>query len=382
MTKRWQLPLVLAASLALSGCSWFGSDDEVKPNPLVEFEAEKKIERLWSASAGAGSGSAYLNLSPAVEGERIFAVDAEGEVFAFDRNTGERLWQADLDTRISGGTGAGYGVAVVATIDGFVVALDSETGKELWRTDVRAEVVSQPQINEDLVVVQAINGTASALDRLTGEHRWTYDARIPNLTLRGTSSPIVIGNATFVGFASGKLVALDNATGNEIWSRRVALAKGRSELERMVDIDGRALLHDRILYVPSYQGRLAAIDPFSAQILWAEEISTFHSLAEGYGNIYVSDSDDAVQAVDRNSSASVWRQPALSNRAISAPVATASEVLVADFEGYLHAMSQLDGHFVARYKFDSSGVSGDMLAVDDIIYLLSNDGQLEALTLN
>lgn len=382
MAKRWQLPLVLVASMAVTGCSWFGSDDEVKPEPLVQFEAEKEVERLWSASAGSGSESIYLNLTPAIDGNSIFAADADGEVFGFDRKTGDRLWQTDLDVKLSGGVGAGYGIVAVALESGSVIALDSATGEERWRASVGSEVVSQPQMNESLLVVQAIDGKVTAFDATSGERRWVYDAQIPNLTLRGTSSPIVVANATFAGFANGKLVALDNETGNEIWSRRVALPKGRSELERMVDIDGRPLLRDRMLYVPSYQGRLAAIDPFSAQVVWAEEVSTFHSIAEGYGNLYVSDTDDAVQAVDRSSSASVWHQPALANRQISAPVTSASEVLVADFEGYIHVMSQLDGRFVARYKFDSSGVSGDMLVVDDIIYVLSNDGQLAALTIN
>jgi len=382
MSKRWQLPLVLVASLTVSACSWFGSDDEVEPAPLVEFESEKQIERLWSSSAGAGSGSIYLNLMPAIAGERIFAVDVNGRVFGFERSNGDEIWETDLDLEISGGVGAGYGAVVVAGVDGLIIALDAETGEERWRSKVDSEVVSQPQLNEELVVVQAIDGKVTAFDGITGERRWVYDAQIPNLTLRGTSSPIVVANATFAGFANGKLVALQNETGNEIWSRRVALPKGRSELERMVDIDGRALLRDRMLYVPSYQGRLAAIDPFSAQVVWAEDISTFRSIAEGYGNIYVSDADNAVQAIDRSTSASVWRQPALSHRYISAPATTASEVVVADIEGYIHAMSQLDGRFVARYHFDSSGVSGDMLVVDDIIYVLSNDGRLEALTIN
>ena len=382
MAKRWQLPLVVFASLMISACSWFGGEEEVEPNPLVEFEAEKQFEKLWSVSVGSGIDDPYLKLSPVVDGDRIYASDESGHVFAFDRNSGERLWDTELEVNVSGGVGAGYGVVAVASVDGFVVVLDSDTGEERWRSSVSSEVVSAPQMNDSLVVVQAINGKATAFDSFTGEHRWTYDAQIPNLTLRGTSAPLVTANVTFAGFANGKLVALDNNTGNEVWTRRVAAAKGRSELERMVDIDGRALLRDQTLYVPSYQGRLVAINPYNSQIIWAQDMSTYQGLAEGYGNIYVSDTDDAVQAIDRDSSASVWRQPALSNRSIGAPVTTVTDVLVADGLGYLHAMSQLDGHFVARYKIGSSGVSGDMLVVDDIIYLLSKGGQLEALTLN
>lgn len=113
--------------------------------------------------------------------------------------------------------------------------------------------------------------------------------------------------------------------------------------------------------------------------MWAQDVSSYHSLAHGFGNVYVSESNDAVQAFDRGSSASVWRQTELENRGITAPVAIGNDVAVADYEGYIHFMSQTDGHFVSRYKLDSSGVYGDMIVKDDVLYVLSNSGRLAAL---
>ena len=382
MKSLCRLAAVSIASLIIAGCGFWGDDgEEVEPNPLVSFEAEKTVSVLWSASVGSGLGNKYHQFRPAIDGEHIFASDKDGSVYAFDVKTGKKVWEVELETTIVGGVGAGVGRVAVANEEGEVVVLSAEDGAELWRANVNSEVTSAAQFNEELAVFQLINGKVIAFDIVTGVQRWLYYSQIPRLTLRGTSSPIVASDVTFAGFASGKLVAIDNAKGAAIWESRVALPQGRSELERMVDIDGRPLLVDRMIYVSSYQGRLVAINPFRAQVVWAQDVSSYHSLAEGFGNIYVSESNDAVQAFDRASSASVWRQAELENRGITAPATIGSDVVVADYEGYLHVMSQTDGHFVARHKVDSSGVYGDMLVKDDVLYVLTNSGRLAALSI-
>ncbi len=373
---------VVVLATILTGCGLWSSDaEEIKPAPLVSFDAEKKVDVMWSFSVGSGYGSQFNQLRPAIDGDKIFATDKDGTVVGLDKATGKKAWQVELNMPVVGGVGAGFGKVAVAGEEGEVVVLSTDDGSELWRANVRSEVTAAAQFNRDLAVFQLINGKVIAFDADTGRRIWTYDSQVPRLTLRGTSSPIVASDVTFAGFASGKLVAINNEQGAVLWESRVALPRGRSELERMIDIDGRPLLVDNMLYVVSYQGRLVAINPFRAQVVWAQDASSYHSLAAGFGNVYVSEENDAVQAFDRGSSASVWRQTKLENREISAPVTLGTTVAVADFEGYIHFMSQTDGRFVARYKLDSSGVYGDMISEDDVLYVLSNDGRLAALSL-
>lgn len=369
-------------SVALAGCGiWGDSGEQVEPNPLVSFEEEKKVEVLWSVSVGAGPGSKYHQIQPSIDGDKIFAVDKDGSVFAFALASGEKLWEVELELPVVGGVGAGYGKVALASEEGEVVVLSAEDGSELWRAEVSSEVSSIPQFNQELAVFQLINGKVVAFEAATGKRLWTFDSLIPRLTLRGTSTPFVSSDVTFAGFANGKLVAIDNTKGSQLWETRVALPQGRSELERMVDIDGKPLIVDRMLYVTSYQGRLVAINPFRAQVVWSKDVSSYRSLATGFGNLYVSESNDAVQAFDIATSASVWRQDALENRRITSPMTVGSEVAVGDYEGYVHFMSQTDGHFVARYKVDSSGLNGDMLVSDNVLYVLGNSGRLSALSL-
>lgn len=382
MKMLWRLPALCMAVLTLSACGWFGGEKEAEPSPLVDFDAEAEIEVLWSQSVGEGLGSKYRQLSPAFNNQHLFVTDKAGHVFAFDKKSGAKIWDTELGAVISSGVGVGFGQVAIATENGELILLNSTSGEELWRTQMSAEVISAPQFNDSLVVVQSIDGKLTAFNIADGKQAWVFDAQIPNLTLRGTGAPIVTANVTFAGFSNGKLVAIDNATGNEGWARQVAIPKGRSALERIVDLDGRMLLSEGMLYIPSYQGRLAAINPYNAQVVWTQDVSSYRGVANGFGNVYLTDSNDGVQAFDQRTSASVWLQPALTYRQVGSPLVVGDYVLVTDMQGYLHVMSQVDGRFVARRSIDSAGISADMAVSDDIVYVISNDGRLEALTVN
>ncbi|MFW1678449.1 outer membrane protein assembly factor BamB [Pontibacter sp. JAM-7] len=380
--KRLHLLSAGLVCLLLAGCGFFGDGgDAIKPSPLVDFEPQKQVKVLWSVNVGEGLGSKYQQIQPVVGEDAVYATDVEGNVFAYRRDSGELIWQQSLQQTIVGGVGAGFGQLAVAAENGEVIVLNAEDGTELWRATLNSESIVPAQFNKEIVVFQVITGNLVAFNAQTGQRLWTFDTQIPGLTLRGTSSPIVAADVTFAGFANGKFIAIDNNKGVELWDVRVALPEGRSELERLVDIDARALLVDKTLYVNSFQGRLVAINPFRAEILWSKDISSHRAMASGFGNIYVSEANDAVQAFDLGSSASVWQQTQLANRQITAPTVLGNAVAVGDSEGYIHFMSQVDGSFVARHRIDSYGLSGAPVSSDDVLYMMSDNGRLVALTL-
>lgn len=381
--KYWKKAAVLLAlGVSLTGCSMFSGEDTVEPSPLVSFEAEQQFQKLWSLSTGGNMGDKFHQLVPSIDGQQIFAVSAQGDLVAADLSSGKANWRVELDTPIGGGVGAGNGIVVLATESGEVIAFDTTDGQERWRYQASSEVISQPQMNAELVVVQQLDGKITALDVITGEQRWSYDSQIPRLSLRGTSAPVVAADLTLAGFANGKLVAVENQNGIPVWEQRIALSEGRSELERIVDIDGKLLVYNRLVYAGSYQGRLVALSPGSGQVVWSQDLSTYRSLAGGFGNVYAVSDRDHVLAFDARSGASVWRQDAMEHRRLTAPVVLGNSLVVADAEGYLHALSQVDGHFTARHRVSSAGVQSDLLVRDDVLYVLSNDGRLTALKLN
>lgn len=374
--------LLIACSLVLPACSWWGGEVEIEPAKLVDFEAEKKVKVLWRKSVGAGLGEEFNKLSLAVNGNAIYATDIEGSIFAFDRNNGATLWSTELETPIVGGVGVGPNHVAVATESGEIVMLNADDGAQMWRQQMSSETLSPVQMNTEIAVAQLQNGKLVAMNISTGERLWTYDSQIPRLTLRGTSSPIVAANVTIAGFANGKLVAVNNDSGAELWERRVTVPEGKTELERLIDIDARPLYIDGVIYIVSYQGKLVAVSASDAQIIWSQNASSYQSLAAGFGNIYVSQANGFIEAFDQRSSASVWRQVALENRQSTSPAVLGNSVVVGDYDGYLHFMSQIDGHFIARYRVDSEGLRGDMAVSDDVLYVLGNGGRLVALQLD
>ncbi len=376
--------LLFTMMFSIAGCStisgWFDSDDDdpMAPMALSDITETVKIKELWSVGVGDGQGDGFYRLQPAISGEVIYAASADGEVVAVDRKRGKTLWEVDLDISLSGGVGVYNDVLLLGSSEGLVLKLDANTGEQLWTTMLTGEILSPPQANGKVVVAQTYNGKLQGLDFATGQLLWTYNSKVPVLTLRGTSVPIIENNRVYAGFASGRVLAFDAQTGSIVWDGRVAIPQGRSEIERIVDVDGTMELAGNELYAVSYQGSVVAIDVESGRKIWQQKASSFSGVSLGFGNVYAADEDGTLNAFMRNGEGVRWSQGALGYRQLSRPTPVGSYVTVGDFEGYLHVLSQVDGDFVGRVRVDSDGVRADMLSEDGILYVFANDGELVA----
>ena len=377
---RWKHAALLALVVLAAGCS-SNSKKELPPAELTDFKEEVVLQKQWSRSIGDGQGKTYNMLVPAVEGNNIYAADVTGVVMSLDRMNGDVEWKKDLDLPVSGAVGLGYGLVMLGTLQGDVIALDSSTGEEKWRSRVNSEVLAPPATNGDVVVVQTQDDRLIGLDAATGNQRWLYDSTPAVLTLRGTSAPIVTNRLAVAGLSTGKVVALDTQNGVPVWEQRVAIPQGRSELDRVVDIDGGLLLSGGTLYIASYQGRVAALDLESGRPLWQRDASSYAGVAQGFGSVYVSLASGTVEGVDERSTTALWTNDSLARRQLSAPEVFSSYVAVGDLEGYLHLLSQVDGRFVGRERIDSDGLRARPLVVGDMIFVYGNSGKLEALTI-
>jgi len=364
----------------LAGCSMFGAKDNADPPAeLVEFEPSLKIETLWETSVGGMEGQ-YLGIRPAVWQERLFVADSEGRVEALDRENGERLWRVDLDVPISGGPGVADGLVLVGTSEAELIALDAETGEQRWRRRVSSEVLSSPAGASGVVVVRCIDDRITGINAATGEVRWNYTQTVPVLTLRGNSSPIVHNGRVIVGFANGKMIGLALDSGKRIWESVIATAHGRSELERVVDLDADPVLVEGVVYGAGFQSELAAVSESTGIILWKREMSSYAGLDADWRQVYVTDAQDHVWALDANNGATLWQQKQLHARRLSAPAIVSFDYLVVgDLEGYLHWLAAEDGRMLAREKVGGGAIRIKPLVVDDVVYVLSEHGRLAAL---
>jgi len=374
---------VLAAVTVATGCSSSSKkEEELQPVELAPIKSEVGMRLLWRRSVSDGPGSTYNRLELAKDGDRIFAASINGHVKAMQADDGKKLWEANIDGEISGGVGIAGASVFVGTIDGRLIALNMQDGSKLWESKLSSEIVATPTANSEIVVAHCINGKVHAVSLADGKPVWTFDGNMPVLTLRGASSAVFESGYVFVGLANGKLVGLDEQSGQVRWEGRVAIGQGKSEIERIVDIDAPPYISGDTIYVVSYQGRIMAFDMRSGRPMWSEKESSYHHLAQGFGNIYVSTADSTITAYAEQDGSVHWDQANLSHRQLSAPTVVSSFIAVADYEGYVHLLSQVDGHIVGRVRTDTDGVRASLLADGNRLYVYGNGGEVWALQLD
>lgn len=378
MNRMTRLPLLALLCLVAGGCGVFGGkDDELPPKELVDFEPRLDVRKVWSAKVGKGSELLRMSLMPAGDGKRVYAASYDGKVSAFDPETGKLAWRQELEIKLSSGPGIGNGMVVVAGPDGDVVALRAEDGSVAWRTNVVGESLASPQIRGDVVIIYTINGILHARSALDGSARWSIEQSSPALTLRGSATPLIVGNTVVAGFDNGRLMAVSLADGVTEWEAMMSPPSGRSDLERLADVDGHMANVGQDIYAAGYQGRVASLAAESGQILWAREISSYVGIAADWNNVYIVADNGELIALRRNGS-DLWRQDTLLRRNPTAPVAFNNTVVVGDFEGYVHFFNNEDGSTVARLRAGGTLFSGAPVVVGTRLIVQSEDGSLTA----
>ena len=397
--------IILAVLSVLFGCaatekvtSYFkgGSDNAEPPNPLVEFRQLVSVIELWKKNNGVGTDEQYLKLAPVIVNQRLYVADSAGIVGAMDAINGKRLWQKKISAsesvdgksgwfrggniHITGGPGYGENTLMIGSQEGEVISLSAENGSELWRTRVSSEILSPPQRTADVAIVRTIDGKVFGIDANKGRRLWIYDRTVPPLTLRGTSTPAIDSGIVVAGFDGGKMAALDVRTGKLLWETSISAARGRSELERMVDIDSEPMIVDGVVYIATFQGQVAAVQLETGRILWSNDLSSYAGFSADEQSIYVTDEDSHVWALDRINGTILWEQENLHARAVTAPGAVGDQIVVGDLEGYLHWINKKTGEFSARLRLCKKPVIAKPIVVGKIVYAYCSDGKLAAYT--
>lgn len=371
--------LMTASCLLVVACSSGPTAPEPGPFPALSKE-RVRLDRAWKIQVGEGVGAlAYLR--PAVTSGQVFAASQNGLLVAVDAESGRLLWRKKTGLAFTAGPAAAYGTVVAGTGKGELAAYDARTGEQQWRAQVGAAVHAPPALTVDGVVVLSADGVVHMLDRSSGQARWTYSTSVPPLSLRGSAGPVVLESHVLVPTAAGKLLSLDAESGVVEWDVRVASNTGRSELERMVDIQGDVLLEgDSNVYSVGFQSQLTALDVREGRRRWQFDVSSVNGLAAGLGNVYVVDTGSTVIALDAVSGKPVWRQPELAWRGLTNPVVLGPVLVTGDADGYAHLLSQSDGGAVGRQRLVrdrlvSVSVQGERL------YAWSAEGVLSAWTI-
>jgi outer membrane protein assembly factor BamB len=364
----------------LPACSIFKSkeDEELLPLELTNFESSVKIKRLWSTKIGDSSDQLLLGLSPVGDGNLIYAAAPDGIVLAINPETGETRWKVELEVNLSAGPGAGEGFIAVTSKEGDVILLNASTGEEQWRRSVSGEVLARPLIDDNMVIIQTIDNRIIALARVDGRQRWELEQTMPLLSMRGSTSPLIVGPLIITGFDNGRLAGIDMETGDIKWDSMLSMSSGRSDLDRLSDIDGAISLVGQDVYAAGYQGRLSAIAAESGQVLWSREISSYVGVASDWSSVYTIRDDGEIIALRRNNGIEIWRNDKFLRRKLTLPTPFNSTVVVGDFEGYLHFLSIISGKQLARVRFGRGAITSHPLVMGNRLFIQSDNGNIGA----
>lgn len=364
------LPLGLSL---LAGCS--PTRELVKPTPLTAIDNRFPPDILWQASAGSAQKDGLKHIAPVITNERVIVADQKGNVSAYALKSGQRLWTAALDMPLSVGGGASPDEVVFGGDTGTVIALAADNGKQLWRAQVSSAVEAAPSVGENAVVVRAKDGTVNLLNAKDGQSIWSVTHSEPIMTLQGQSRALLFPDAVAMGFDDGEFAVLSRADGRTLWKNQVALPTGRTEIDRMVDIDATPIFADGFFYVATYQGRLAAIAARGGQTLWSRTFSGFTDMSVDAHALYATDASGIVWAFDRRTGEPLWRQPALAYRGVTGPALNNGKLVVGDQEGYLHVLDPQTGAIVGRLRVDGALID-PMRSEEGVIAVATRAGRL------
>lgn len=376
------LGLTLASLLALSACSSLDklnpfSSSAKKDVPLPTLTVNESVAIQWRA--GVGTAGEYT-LSPAVIGGSVFAAARDGTLARFDN--GAQAWRISAGTVVSGGVGSDGKLVVVGTPKAEVLAFDAATGAALWRARAGSEVLAPPVVAEGVVLVRSGDSRIVALEARDGKRRWIYQRTTPPLSLRSAVGVRLVGDRVLAGFPGGKMVSLNVVTGAVVWEGTVALPKGATELERVTDVTSEPVASGGTVCSIAYQGKLACFEAGNGNALWTRDLASSYGLEMDAKAVFVTDENGLIDALDRASGASLWRQEQLKGRDIGRPVSLGDRLAVADRQGYVHFLRKNDGQLVGRTQLNGSSIRAPLVSDGARVITQSIDGDLVALTVN
>lgn len=375
--------LVSVAVLHMSGCGHspvrnpFASN-EPKLGGLPAMEQSTSIAAVSWSSSPLAKQDRFSKLKPLISANTIYAADHSGKIVALDRASGKKLWSQNTKKKFVSGPTVMNNVLLLSTSDAFVVALDATTGHMIWDKKISSEALAPPVGSNNVVLVHSIDGSVSALDGLKGDKIWHVEQSTPSLTLHYSSSPVIIGNTALVGFSTGKLMAMNLQSGLIEWERVISLPRGRSELQRMVDISADPVVIGDVAYVITYQGKLAAVNVSSGNLDWEREISAYQNMAFDHQHLYVTDNDHSLWAIDRNTGATMWKQDALAERFITGPAMVDGMVVVGDRGGYVHFLEASKGQLISRMHMSGKFYQGPQGMGKDLL-VSNHQGKIAAI---
>ena len=370
--------LFLSSCSTLDGLKFWQNqnEDPDEPRKLQNISNKVNIKSSWETSFDGFNDLG--NFLPAFSSDNVFFASNSGSVASLDASSGEQNWITELNF-LSSGVAAGFGIIVVSDIDGNVIALNQRDGSILWNVNVKGEVLSKAVIDPKGVIIKTGSGELISLDKDSGEIIWSYRSKLPTLTIRGSSSPVIYDENIYVTFDSGRLGVFEIDSGFPIWDGAISYVSGTSELENLIDADSDPLVEAGLVYTTNYQGKLNIFDIAQQRSIWTFDLSSFYTPIVTRGMLIVVESNSGIRSFSSKNLEESWSNEEYLNRSLSNPVSYKGNIVVGDFEGYLHIINPINGITISRTKLSRKPIksiyarSNNLFVIDEKFNVFSID---------
>ena len=367
-----------------------GNAQHVMQHPAVGDAPRKS----WSVSIGAGSDDdATLLASPVLRDGRIFTLDAEGRLAAFDAETGTMIWHLDTrspdeeDAVYSGAITTGEGMVFVATGVGEVIAVVADSGQQHWKVSVSGPIRSAPTYSDGRLFLTTLDNKAIALSAEAGERLWTHSGITEIAALLGGASPAVKDNVVIVPYSSGEVYALKAETGRVFWVDSLSQTRRANAVSTLADIRGNPVVDRSIVFAISHSGRISALDLRTGARIWDRRIGGTNMPWVAGDFVFIVSNLGEVICLTRRDGRIKWlvqlprfEVPEDREGAIqyAGPVLAGDRLVVPSSLGEIYAISPYTGKLLGIIDV------GDPVFIPPIvaggtIYILSDKGRLTAL---
>lgn len=382
-------------------------------NAMYHLEASGPLRVIWTADAGTGSSSdSRLTAPPIIATGRVFVLDAESTVYAFDAGNGSELWRNKLspkgsadfwntatlgvigqDTSVDPLKGFGGGTAFddnklfVTTGFGDVFALNPYNGRRIWKTSLGVPIVNSPVAASGRVFVSSQDNHFVAMAESDGRKLWDHQAISESAGILESTSAAVAGDFVIAPYSSGELYALNVENGRPAWSDTLTASGNLTALSDLDDIAGRPVVDRDMVFAISHAGVMVAINLNSGERVWSHDVGGIQTPWAAGDFVYVTTTGGELLCLQRKDGKVRWihqLQRWVDMQSKSDPIFWAGPVLVSNrlilvsSAGTAESISPYTGRLMGRTEIPDGAYIAPVVA-NDTLYLLTNDAKLVAL---
>ena len=381
--------LKIISIFILASCQTLGFTQEDPNGPVkLDLNYESFMTESWTNKAEIPLIN-FNFFDENIESEMFFDLNGT-TVFAVNKNqlvltnydSGQILKNFELETsRIISGVSVGYNTFLYADADGIIYAHDLNSGELKWTKALEDVVLSEILITSTAVYVQTSSDVLYGLDLQNGETQWSKKAQAPLLSIRGTASPITFEGLIFTSFSNGRLAAVREVDGIQLWEKPISRLKGSTELEKLMDADSKAVPINEDIFVANYNGSLTRFNIRNGEKVFSVDHSTLKPIILHKSTITSINTDQEIIGFNAINGTEIWRSQKFKNRDITDLVLHDNRLYFGDFEGYIHEINPENGMITGLVKTELKSIKQIAIYSDKLI-VQDTDGSISGFDLN